>query len=467
MKEIYKNIFSADTLDGLTLMDIIYNPYDNLLVSDADGTLVCASLDAGNDIGLPLDELIGKNVKWLVDQGFYSHSTVLECIENQKVVNSLIRVKNGHYVFSTTRPIFNEHHELIYTVSTTRVDETIAQISEEFEKERRTQRKYMRLASYFQQEYLESEAIVAESRKMKEILDYCDYIAYSDSTVLLTGESGTGKEVIAKYIYKNSPRAGNNFLPLNCGAIPEQLIESELFGHERGAFTGANARHIGLLEMANGGTVFLDEIGEMPMALQPRLLRFLEEGEIKRVGGSETIKVDVRVIAATNRDLRQMAEEGTFRLDLFYRLNVLPVKLPPLRERKEDLKALSTLFLERYNRKMHRQIQFSDEMKTYIGSYAWPGNIRELRNVIERYVVTGGQSGEAEIKSGFKMKKGPSEEKPVLETFVPLAAAKRAFEDDYIARAIKSCGGNITKAAEMLGIHRSLIYKKMNIHNEH
>ena len=264
------------------------------------------------------------------------------------------------------------------------------------------------------------------------------------------GESGTGKEVVAKYIYNNSQRVDKPFLPLNCGAIPENLIESELFGYEKGAFTGANSRHIGLFEMANEGTVFLDEIGELPLYLQPRLLRILEEGEVKRVGGNEAIKVDVRIIAATNRDLLQMVEEGKFRRDLYYRLNVLPVNLPALRERKSDIRPLVELFLKKYNKKMHRHVTLSDDIISRLERYSWPGNIRELRNVVERYVVTQG-SGDF-----LRSIKEPEVDEITIENIMtevaekdirPLAEAKRAFENRYIENVIKACNGNITKAS--------------------
>ena len=463
MKEVLKNIYCSETFDNAFLLDIIHNPYDGLMVSDKKGELLCISAGVADDIGMSISDILGKNVQWLMDNGYYSDSTILQCIREKKTINSLLRVQNGHYVFSTTRPIFDRNGDLQFTVTNIRVNETVAQISQEFEREKRTQKKYLRIAKYFQQEYFEKEEMIAVSDRMKEVKKFCEEISFSDSTVLIMGESGTGKEVVAKYIYNNSQRVDKPFLPLNCGAIPENLIESELFGYEKGAFTGANSRHIGLFEMANEGTVFLDEIGELPLYLQPRLLRILEEGEVKRVGGNEAIKVDVRIIAATNRDLLQMVEEGKFRRDLYYRLNVLPVNLPALRERKSDIRPLVELFLKKYNKKMHRHVTLSDDIISRLERYSWPGNIRELRNVVERYVVTQG-SGDF-----LRSIKEPEVDEITIENIMtevvekdirPLAEAKRAFENRYIENVIKACNGNITKASKLLGIHRSLIYKK-------
>lgn len=226
--------------------------------------------------------------------------------------------------------------------------------------------------------------IVTQSKKMKEIFRLVGRVASTMSSVLITGESGTGKELIARAIVFNSPRKGKPFVPLNCGAIPENLLESELFGHVRGAFTGAVRDHAGLIETADGGTLFLDEIGEMPLSIQVKLLRFLEEGESRRVGDTKTRKFDVRVISATNRNLEQAVRDGSFREDLFFRLNVIPIFLPPLRERREDIPPLATHLLQRLCDTHSRSVTgiSSDALKALM-SYDWPGNVRELENTIE------------------------------------------------------------------------------------
>lgn len=230
--------------------------------------------------------------------------------------------------------------------------------------------------------------IVGNSQVMRQIFDMVKRVSSSKSTILVTGESGTGKELIAQAIHQNSPRYEKPFVAVSCGAIPETLLESELFGYMKGAFTGAVSNKIGLFELADQGTLFLDEIGELPLMIQVKLLRVLQERQFKRVGGTKDISVDVRVIAATNRDLRKMVDDNTFRGDLFYRLNVIPIHLPPLRERKEDIPILAQHFLEKYNREIGKHFtQITDEAMAKLLAYAWPGNIRELENVIERAVA--------------------------------------------------------------------------------
>jgi transcriptional regulator with GAF, ATPase, and Fis domain len=224
---------------------------------------------------------------------------------------------------------------------------------------------------------------------LNKVLRSVEQVASTDSTVLILGETGTGKELLARAIHSISNRADRPLVKVNCATLPENLIESELFGHEKGAFTGATSRKIGRFELAQDGTIFLDEIGELPLSLQTKLLRVLQEGEFERLGDPKTFKVDVRVIAATNRILEKEIEEGSFRKDLFYRLNVFPIKIPPLRERREDIPLLVKHFLKKYNTKVGKELQLiSKEMMERLQSYDWPGNVRELENIIERAVVT-------------------------------------------------------------------------------
>ncbi|TMB17584.1 MAG: AAA family ATPase [Deltaproteobacteria bacterium] len=232
------------------------------------------------------------------------------------------------------------------------------------------------------------EEIVGESRPLHDALQQVEIVAPTDSTVLVLGETGTGKELIARAIHNRSGRRERTFVKINCAAIPSGLLESELFGHERGAFTGAIAQKIGRFEVANGGTLFLDEVGEIPLELQPKLLRVLQEQEFERIGGTRTIKVDVRLVAATNRDLVQMVEEHRFRDDLYYRLNVFPIYAPPLRERPEDIEPLVRYFVQRFAARMQRRIEvIPTETLDAMRRYPWPGNVRELENLIERAVI--------------------------------------------------------------------------------
>src|SRR5262245_47607009 len=301
---------------------------------------------------------------------------------------------------------------------------------------------------------------------MEKILNVCQRVALTDSTVLLSGESGTGKELIARYVHKNSKRASNPFIPVNCGAIPPDLLESEMFGHERGAFTGAVGSRMGLFQLANGGTIFLDEIGEMSAALQVKLLRVLQEREIRPVGADRTIKVDVRVIAASNRDLASEVEKGRFREDLFYRLQVIPIVVPPLRERRSDIPVLVQHFLEKHNQQRPGQpCRIADDAMVHLWEYDWPGNVRELENLIERMVILSEdgtirvESLPPNIRSFISDKKIP---RPTLtEEGIDLNQAVEEFEYRLIDEALRRTKGNKQAAARLLGLKRTTLVAKL------
>ncbi|MGD9764898.1 MAG: sigma-54 interaction domain-containing protein [Candidatus Binatia bacterium] len=301
---------------------------------------------------------------------------------------------------------------------------------------------------------------------MEKILSICQRVAATDSTVLIMGESGTGKELIARYIHAHSRRANQPFIAVNCGAIPPDLLESEMFGHERGAFTGAVGARMGMFQLANGGTIFLDEIGEMTMTLQVKLLRVLQEREIRPVGSDRSVKVDVRVIAASNRDLASEVEKGRFREDLFYRLQVIPILLPPLRERRSDIPVLVHHFLDKYNAKHEaRRCQVADDAMVHLWEYDWPGNVRELENLIERMVVLSEDgvirvdSLPANIRSFISEKKIP---RPTLtEEGIDLNRAVEEFEYRLIDEALRRTKGNKQAAARLLGLKRTTLVAKL------
>ena len=307
---------------------------------------------------------------------------------------------------------------------------------------------------------LKSNGIIGQSASLAGVFKILGKVAPTDSTVLVTGESGTGKELLVRALHAASPRADRPFVPVNCGAIPRDLLESELFGHEKGAFTHALRSRPGRFELADGGTLFLDEIGEMEPGLQVKILRVLQEKEIERVGGTGCRKVDVRIVAATNRDLRRMAAEGRFREDLYYRLNVMPLFLPPLRERREDILPLAELFLAKNNRKYGLSRALTQEMRRGLLAYGWPGNIRELRNVIERYAISGRMDIQSPAAAAPAVPAGAGRE-PEMAEETPLHEACARFEQAYIQKALDACGGSVSKAARRLGIHRSLLYKKL------
>ena len=322
-----------------------------------------------------------------------------------------------------------------------------------------------------QQERFGSKQIIGSSPQMLEVFDLIEKVSMSDSTtVLLQGESGTGKDLVAKYIHYKSLRAGKPFMTITCSALPENLLESELFGHEKGAFTDAKARKVGLLELADNGTVFMDEIGDLPLSLQAKLLRFMEEKAFKRVGGVRDHFVDVRIIAATNKDLEEEVRAERFRGDLYYRLKVIPIYLPPLRDRKGDVPQLARLFIDGFNRDLKKNVRgVSAEAMELLVNYRWPGNVRELRNIIERAMLLG--SGDeitpedlpVELRGGGR-RAGEEEGRYLNLTLDGIDFSR--LERELVEQALRLVDGNQTKAAKLLGMNRDQIryrIEKFNI----
>jgi two-component system response regulator PilR (NtrC family) len=306
--------------------------------------------------------------------------------------------------------------------------------------------------------------IVGRSRAMRDLFQLLETVAPSNSTVLITGETGTGKEVVARAIHHNSPRRAHRFATINCAALPEALLETELFGHVRGAFTGAVGARQGRFEQAHRGTLFLDEVGTMSPGLQMRLLRALQEREFERVGDNQTIKVDVRVIAATNSDLARMVSEGTFREDLYYRLHVIPVRLPPLRERRDDIPLLVAHFLDKFS--PGAGLQMSQQAMRALMAFSWPGNVRQLENVIDRAVTMGAgrrQLDETVLPSEMQAVAAPAATPAVdfSDDGIDLPSYLGSIERDLISRALDRTGGNRNKAAELLKIKRTTLVEKL------
>jgi two-component system, NtrC family, response regulator AtoC len=293
---------------------------------------------------------------------------------------------------------------------------------------------------------------LGDGERMREVRELARRVAPTQSTILITGESGTGKEVVARYIHSISSNPEGPFVPINLGGLPESLIESELFGHDKGAFTGADSRKLGMLELASSGTLFLDEIGDMPLHLQVKLLRVLQDKRLQRLGGTQSIPINARIVAATNRELESLLKEGKFREDLYYRLNVIRIELPPLRDRREDIPRLVGLFVERLNREMGRRIEgIESEAMARLQAYAFPGNVRELENRIERaYILCpGAVIGVRELGEPFSK-----------AARAPRRGSIKEAERVLVERAIAKHGGNMTKAAEELGISRRTLFNK-------
>jgi len=302
------------------------------------------------------------------------------------------------------------------------------------------------------------ESLIGKSRAMQEVFKLIEQVAGSRSTVMIYGKSGTGKELVAKAVHYNSQRSAKPFVAVNCAAIPAELLESELFGHEKGAFTGAIATKVGKFELATGGTLFLDEVGSMRLDLQAKILRALQEREVERVGGTRTIKIDVRVLAATNRDLKRAVEEGAFREDLYYRLNVVPITLPDLKDRQEDIPLLANHFMRKFSQESNPGIrEISKEAMAILLSYPWPGNVRELENVIERAVTLG--RGEAilpeDLPPHLAGGAGP------VERALAHEASLEELEHEYIHTVLRRTKWHQIRAASILGIDRRTLYRKI------
>lgn len=315
------------------------------------------------------------------------------------------------------------------------------------------------------------DGIIGSSPMMQEIFTLVKKVADSDSTVIINGESGTGKGLIARAIHKNSARKDRPFITINCGAIPENLLESELFGHVKGAFTGATSSKQGKFEQACRGSIFLDEIGDMSPNLQVKILRVLEEREFEQVGGSRTIKADVRIIAATHRDLEKLVEEGSFREDLFYRLNVIPVEIPPLRERKTDIPLLVSHFLTEFNTKNGKDVQgVSDNAMAVLKQHSWPGNVRELKNLMERLVVLKGEGSidTLDLPQKLRNKGGRSPRLPALEITeegINLNTAVSEFEKALILESLQKTNWVKNQAAKLLRLNRTTLVEKIKRHH--
>jgi two-component system, NtrC family, nitrogen regulation response regulator NtrX len=305
--------------------------------------------------------------------------------------------------------------------------------------------------------------IVWRGEAMKRVMAQLERVAASESRVCILGETGTGKELVARTIHERSPRAGGPFITLNCAAVPAELIESELFGHEKGSFTGATGRHIGKFEQADHGTIFLDEIGDMPLGMQAKLLRVLEEGEVERIGGDKTVQVNVRVIVATHRDLEARVREEKFRQDLFHRIFVFPLTLPPLRERREDIPILVEHFAAQVcAQNSWKPVPFSDEAMQALQTHAWPGNVRELRNMVERLMLlaTEGQVDLAIVESALPNASSRATASATAIHSGPLAERVQSFEREIILAELKRAQQNVSLAAKTLGLERSHLYKK-------
>lgn len=446
---------------------ILQNYDGSIIVADNRGAILCCSYGLCKLTDLPYSELIGTTLYELCDRGVFSNSVVVECIETQKRVQTFLYAYNdpnrGIYAYAV--PIFNNKGELWRVVAFSQ-DENTSKIY--FSRMENIYKQHM-ASSLNSAMNRQNHTFITKSPASKLAFELAEQIARLDTNIIIYGESGTGKEVLAKFIHENSSRHDQIFVPVNCASIPEALIESELFGYEKGSFTGADKNgKIGLLELAHNGTLFLDEIGEMPLCLQPKLLRFLESGEIRRLGGKEVKRLNIRIIAATNRNLLDMVNHGTFRSDLYYRLNIFPLTLPPLRNRTEDIEPLIHLFLDNYNRKYMKAAVITEEFLNFAMNYNWPGNIRELKNIVHRYVIT---NCKLKLNDMPEIAYSPCKKKALRtaaaannesnEAMLTHKEFIRQCELDYFKKILAQTNGNITKVSAITGLHISGIYKKL------
>jgi len=454
---------------NLTIEDcalIMDNCFSNLFVTDARGKIIYVNADSANALGCPVDKLLSMDVYELQAQGYTSKSITAEAIKaGERTVGTYFN-RFGKEIGTVSTPVCDDAGRVRMIVTYSNEMDMLETFKEELRNAKREVSKFKAAFNFVDRST--STQVIAEDPAMCSIFNSLESIARSDSSVMLYGESGVGKEIVANFIQQHSNRSSELFIPINCAAIPAELIEAELFGYEKNAFTGAGKDgKPGLFELADGGTIFLDELGELPLLAQAKLLRALESGECRRVGGRKVYKVDVRIIGATNRDLKRMMTQKEFRNDLYYRLNVLPVVIPPLRERPHDLEALTEFFLAAFNRKHGTERVITQPMLIAMKNYTWPGNIRELRNVIERYVITG--DGRALLVEGVNGDSVPAEAAATQSVAFtdavlsdrPLKEVINEAEKRYIEAALQACGGEVTRTARLLGIHRSVLYKKL------
>lgn len=446
------------------LQDIFNYMRIGIWITDGNGTVLMVNDESIKTGGLNREEIIGKSMQQLIEMEYIAKSSALAAIKSGEEEVVIEEMGGGGYCLATTVPI-KHCGKVELTICIERDVSEVINLRNALKEQKEITDK-IRETLYKANIDVEQkdEKMVAHSYKMTKVKEMAQRIGSLDATTIILGESGVGKEMVAELVYSYSKHADKPFLKLNCAAIPESLIESELFGYESGAFTGAKAGGAkGMFEVADGGTIFLDEIGELPMSMQSKLLRTLENGEIRRIGATEAQKVDVRIIAATNRNLKKEVDQGRFREDLYYRLMVLPIVVPALRERKDDIIPLANLFLTRFNQKYNLEKRLTDNAAKELCKYDWPGNVRELKNVIERLVV----SGENDDISGFSIRLclvGVQESNVnsvgVNTENVTLADLMHKYEKQIIEEAIVEYG-SMSAAATKLGVNRSTISRKM------
>lgn len=453
----------------------LYNELDTIIEAAHDGIMITNCDGIGLRVNRALCRLTGLEASYYLNQpidklysdGFFKYESVtMKALREKRSVTAVQRINNGKEVLVTGTPIFSNNGEIFLVVTNVRDIIELQKLKEERSKLIAKDTADGDVDDFICQ--LRKGEIIAESAEMLKVLNVVVRAARAETTVLLLGESGVGKEVLAKIIHYSSsrPKQGK-FIQINCGAIPENLLESELFGYEHGAFTGAKkGGKPGMFEIADNGSLLLDEIGEMPQSLQVKLLRVLQEQEFYRIGGVKPIKLNVRIVAATNKDLKKLVEQGKFRKDLYYRLNVIPIEIPSLRHRKDDIFPLAMYYLQHFNNKHKTNKTLDARTVAILENYNWPGNVRELMNILERTIVlSSGDSIDPYIINSQLDKQNVTENLPItVRNIIPLREAQAIIEQELLQKSLKE-NRTVRQAAKALGISHSTLIRKANQYN--
>jgi PAS domain S-box-containing protein len=448
------------------LENIFDTSFDEILVTDGEGRILRVGPKSELLYGRTMKELLGKKTTDLAAEGGFTPSITPEIIKTRSKVSGVQVTATGKKLHVIGNPVFNPDGSIHRIIFNSREYEEVEMLRQRLETTESLLDAYRMELETLKQSTVESEAdMVVLSPEMRQIYQLAERVASVDSTILIMGESGVGKGMIAQRVHRASHRRTKNFVHINCGAIPETLIESELFGYEKGAFTGANTAKKGVLEIADGGTVFLDEIGEVPVNVQVKLLQFLQDNTFRRLGGNQLLTVNTRIIAATNQDLRKLIAEGRFREDLFYRLHVIPISVPPLRQRKEEIPALIQHFIARFTKKYGLYKQFHEDTIEILSAYDWPGNVRELENMVERLIVTSEGTDVLPHHLPASLLKDNENYQAAwaikIKGLCPLKQAVEEVEKQLISMAYQKYE-NTYRCAEALEVNQSTIVRKMN-----
>lgn len=452
--ELYTNL-------ELDLKALFESSFDVIYVSDGNGVCLRSSAASGQLFGYNAERLIGRTCYELEQNAVFRPSITRLVLERKEKVQAVQTTKTGKRLMVVGTPIKDKAGNIVRVVNISRDITNETKYKIELEDTKNLMEGYKRELEQLRR-VKTTEPFVYHSKEMQNVISVANKVARVDSTVLILGDSGVGKEVVANYIHYHSPREHRPFIKINCGAIPDNLLESELFGYEKGAFTGASSQgKAGIFEVANDGTLFLDEIGETPLSLQVKLLRVIQEKEFTRIGSSTPIKTNVRIITATNRDLLEEVNKGTFRKDLFFRLNVLPIKIPPLKERRDDILKLTLHFLDQFNQEHGKVKVFLKEVLDCFQLYDWPGNVRELQNIVERLIIfTDNDVVYFEDLPDILKNAKNQEAKIIISTIMPFKQASALLEEELLKMAREKYG-TTTKMATVLGVNQSTISRKL------